>query len=46
MKREGFTKRPGFFHGVAMALVLAAISGVTFPALTPVFEGYFCSGFS
>ena len=41
MKREGFTKRPGFFHGVAMALVLAAISGVTFTALTPVFEGVF-----
>ena len=41
MKREGFTKRPGFFHGVAIAFVLAAISGVTFTALTPVFDGVF-----
>ena len=29
-------KRPGFFYGVAIAFVLAAIAGVIFSALSPV----------
>lgn len=31
-------KRPGFFHGVAVAFALAAISAVTFTALSPMFD--------
>ena len=31
-------KRPGFFHGVGLALVLAGVAGVSLSALTPLFS--------